>query len=108
MCDTIRLIPQSLYYFTMLKYHGRDGNTKMAGLSSRSSAPGTCLRPAIIFLLSVLVMHAPRLLRLRSLRKLGVVEVRIESLFCEELFMGPLLDDVSVIQDKDQIRIADG
>ena len=47
-------------------------------------------------------------LRLRSLRKLGVVEVRIESLFCEELFMGPLLDDVSVIQDKDQIRIADG
>ena len=108
MYGAARLIPKSLYCFTMLKYHGRDGNTKTAGLSSRSSAPGTCLRPAIIFLLSVLVMHAPRLLRLRSLRKLGVVEVRIESLFCEELFMGPLLDDVSVIQDKDQIRIADG
>ena len=108
MYGAARLIQKSLYCFTMLKYHGRDGNTKTAELSSRSSASGTCLRPATLFLLSVLVVHALRLLLLRSLSKLGVVEVRIESLFCKKLFVSPLLDDVSVIQDKDQIRIADG
>ena len=43
-----------------------------------------------------------------SLRKLAVVELRIESVLCEQLLVRALLGDLAVLHDENAVGVADG
>src|SRR5664280_2324114 len=40
--------------------------------------------------------------------ELAVIEIRIESVLCEQLLMGALFNDRTMVHDKDVVRISDG
>lgn len=40
--------------------------------------------------------------------ELGVIEICVESAFCQEFFVSSLFYDIAVFHNQDQIRVADG
>src|SRR5664280_1361108 len=53
-------------------------------------------------------MNSDGLLRDGRTSELAVIEVGIESMLCEQLLVGALFDDRTMVHDKDVMRVSDG
>ena len=40
--------------------------------------------------------------------ELSVIDLGVEAAFCKPFLMGPLLEDIAVIDDEDDVGVADG